>query len=620
MSHSVTILYLTGCAEHAADIQSQLAAHDALEVITVTTAEEALEEVGERPDFSCLLVAYDLPDTDGISFITQFREAFPEIPVVLYPEAGSKELAVEAVSADVTEYLEYSSKEHHISQLIETIQDAVEDTWRHRVLEERIKELQGIQHIRKIIGNQSDKPLQRVLEDVVDRIPDSFQYPPVTEAKLTVGDTVARTDHFHDTEQCLQIETVCADETPITLTVCYTQPKPAADEGPFLHEERSLCQTILTILCSMIERRTYFEELRESELLFRQLAENIHEVAWISTWPEGVILYVNNAYEELWGQPVDSLYQDHRSYLETVHPEDRDWVTDAIQRQETGAYDEEYRIIQPGGEVRWVHDRAVPVTDGNGDVYRIVGLTADITERKQHEQQLAVLNRIVRHNLRNELNVVLSNAELLSADAPTTSVADRADRIIEASERLMTVADKQRSIANHLTDSIHTEFVPINDLIQNLVATLQSSYPESTITTEINTEPSILIPSQIEAGIEELVVNALEHTGENAEVLVETQLESAVASTTPTNQDHGESSEEPGVVTITITDNGPGISMSEIEKLGEKEEELIHGSGVGLWLVYWLVSRAGGTVSFDHTPTHGTQVALRLPEVRRAVE
>jgi len=131
------------------------------------------------------------------------------------------------------------------------------------------------------------------------------------------------------------------------------------------------------------------EVRRESEQRFRQLSENIHDVFWTTDPAKGTLLYVSPAYEQIWGRTVQSLYDSPRAWLESVHEEDRSRVIQAaLTKQMEGLYDEEYRIVRPNGDVRWIHDKAFPVCNREGVVYRIVGVAEDITERKASEVKL----------------------------------------------------------------------------------------------------------------------------------------------------------------------------------------------------------------------------------------
>jgi PAS domain S-box-containing protein len=128
-------------------------------------------------------------------------------------------------------------------------------------------------------------------------------------------------------------------------------------------------------------------ERRASEERFRQLAEHINEVFWMTDVAKNEMIYISPAYEVIWGRTCASLYASPRNWLDAIHPEDRERIVQsAFTNQATGTYDEEYRIVQPDGAIRWIHDRAFPVRNQTGEVYRIAGLAQDITERKQSEQ------------------------------------------------------------------------------------------------------------------------------------------------------------------------------------------------------------------------------------------
>lgn len=145
-------------------------------------------------------------------------------------------------------------------------------------------------------------------------------------------------------------------------------------------------------LATEVERRKQAEEVvRESEEQFRQLAENINEVFWMSDVAKKEIIYVSPGYNEIWGRSRESLYASPRNWLDAIHPDDRDRVFHAaLTKQVSGEYAEEYRIIRPDASMRWIQDRAFPVHDGFGNVYRIVGIAEDITQRKQAENQRTV--------------------------------------------------------------------------------------------------------------------------------------------------------------------------------------------------------------------------------------
>ena len=136
------------------------------------------------------------------------------------------------------------------------------------------------------------------------------------------------------------------------------------------------------------KRKNAENALRQSEERFRQLAQNIDEVFWLSDPDKKNLLYVSPAYERIFGRPCASLYENPKSFLEAVHPDDYDRVIESLPRQRQGNYQIEYRILHTDGDLIWVRTRAYPVFDENGDVHRIAGITADVTRRKADEQAI----------------------------------------------------------------------------------------------------------------------------------------------------------------------------------------------------------------------------------------
>jgi PAS domain S-box-containing protein len=146
----------------------------------------------------------------------------------------------------------------------------------------------------------------------------------------------------------------------------------------------------LSVFASDItERKRVEEQLQQSEERFRQMAESITEVFWMTDPDKNQILYVSPAYEKIWGRSRQSVYEQPTTWLDAVHPDDRQRVERAVRTQQIlGGYDEEYRIIQPDGSVRWIRDRAFPINDAEGHVYRVTGIAEDITERKLAEEKI----------------------------------------------------------------------------------------------------------------------------------------------------------------------------------------------------------------------------------------
>ena len=148
-------------------------------------------------------------------------------------------------------------------------------------------------------------------------------------------------------------------------------------------------QSLIVAVASDISERIRAEtELRETNARFQQLAETIDEAFWIRDLAENRFLYINPAYEKLFGKSVDSLYQHPRSFLYSVHPEDRDRVATAhdSQRNQPSGLDIEYRVVVEG-RTHWMWVRTFPIRDADGNVYRTVGVAKEVTERREAEEQ-----------------------------------------------------------------------------------------------------------------------------------------------------------------------------------------------------------------------------------------
>jgi PAS domain S-box-containing protein len=139
------------------------------------------------------------------------------------------------------------------------------------------------------------------------------------------------------------------------------------------------------------------ERIQESENRFRQLAENIREAFYMWSVRPVHVLYVSPAAEEIAGCDGARFYHRPALFLRLVHSRDRRQVLEAIQRQVRGEPTEiEYRIRRPDRTVRWIYDRAFPIRNPEGQVYRVAGIAEDITERKQAQARTAIEHAVTK--------------------------------------------------------------------------------------------------------------------------------------------------------------------------------------------------------------------------------
>jgi two-component system cell cycle sensor histidine kinase/response regulator CckA len=158
-----------------------------------------------------------------------------------------------------------------------------------------------------------------------------------------------------------------------------------------------MSQGAIWLLEDITERLLKEDALRDSEEKFRQLAENIADVFWITSPDFKVMHYASPAYERIWGRSVANLYAKPQQWEEAILPEDRAGVLAALAELSRNAptVGIKYRIKRPDGSLRWIFDQAYQVRDAAGKVIRIAGITSDITERKQSEEQNDLLQQTI---------------------------------------------------------------------------------------------------------------------------------------------------------------------------------------------------------------------------------
>ena len=240
-------------------------------------------------------------------------------------------------------------------------------------------------------------------------------------------------------------------------------------------------------------------------------------------------------------------------------------------------------------------ERRVLSKFGNNVAYAIDSVRTR-KELVRREQRLQVFNRILRHNLRNDLNVVLGHADNLEEAYPDTE--GDASVIKRKASELIDISEKAREVGKTLDREDRTKkHVDVSDCIERTCAEFRQSYPEAEIRVDLPESVRAYADKTLEAAISEVVENAIEHSdGERPSVAVTVSLVE----------------DEREWVEVTILDDGPGIPEEEREVLVEGEETALHhGSGLGLWLTNWIVGKFGGELAFDDDADGGS-VTLRL--------
>jgi signal transduction histidine kinase len=268
-------------------------------------------------------------------------------------------------------------------------------------------------------------------------------------------------------------------------------------------------------------------------------------------------------------------------------------IREAIDGEEPISVD--IRNYHTDGTEFWNHLTVAPVRNDEGDVVNYVGFQQDVTERKQRERQLEVLSRVLRHNLRNELNVIQGQAETIQWRA-SDAVADRASAIADTSRALMETAEKERTITEVLIETPRVERKDVSDIVDRVAETVRTECPEASVTVECPEGVTASVSERFGTALEELATNAVIHNDSTSPRVILTV------------------AREDDAVRVDVCDDGPVIPAAERDVLlgtGDKTPTY-HGSGLGLWLVNLVVSRSGGSISHEAVDPRGNVVGITL--------
>lgn len=366
------------------------------------------------------------------------------------------------------------------------------------------------------------------------------------------------------------------------------------------------------------------EIAEEFEDKFKQIAEHIDDVFWLRTHSE--VIYVSPSFEKIWGVRVAEIYKNPDIFIENVHPEDRPLVQKIIQSREfteEGLFDYEYRIVQPGNQVRWINTKTFPILDDSGKIVKRAGIARDITERYKNLQALvdamkkaeqsdrlkSAFLANMSHEIRTPMNGILGFAELLKQPNLTGEEQQNYIRIIEKSGVRM---------LNIINDIVSISKIESGQMSVNL--------SDSNINEQIEYVYTFFKPEIEGKGMKLLINNSLPLN----QLIVKTDREKMFAIFTNLVKNAIKYSEKGSIeigcdrkddyIEFYVKDSGIGIDKDRQEAIFERfiqadiaDNHAYQGAGLGLSISKAYVEMLGGKIWVKSRKGSGSTFFFNIP-------
>ncbi len=387
--------------------------------------------------------------------------------------------------------------------------------------------------------------------------------------------------------------------------------------GPrrWTEDEKTFAVAVSNLVSLTLERQVR----RHAEDRFREIAETIQDVFWITDADKSRVTYVSPAFEQIWGRTCESLYASTMAWADSIHPDDHARIVQAASTEQTkGGYDEQYRIVRPDGTIRWIRDLAFPVRDLAGRVLRVVGVARDITERLDLEKQfrqsqkMEAIGRLaggVAHDFNNILTAIQFNASLLQSTEELPVEAAECARDIEHA------VQRAAGLTRQLLTFSRKQVMQMRTLDLNIVVTELSTMLRRIIGEDIVVDvqcathalPVHADPGMMEQVLMNLAVNARDAMPSGGTVFIET------ADVVVGEVRHAR---------LSVRDTGTGMPPDVQARVFEPfftTKSAGRGTGLGLAIVHGIVAQHQGSIEIDSVVGRGTAVAVVLPCVSAAV-
>lgn len=316
--------------------------------------------------------------------------------------------------------------------------------------------------------------------------------------------------------------------------------------------------------------------------------------------PDDPLVYANDGFERVTGYDAENVLGRNCRFLQGDRTDEATAarLRDAIDAGEPVTV--ELVNYRRDGIPFWNRIQLDPIYDDQGELAHYIGFQSDVTERKRTEQLIRLLNRVLRHNLRNDMTAVLGWSDMLRRDegGDPTELGRRIERV---SQELVDLSEHAREIERQARRDRQPRRLDPSALLDDLAADYRDRFPTATIGVDVRTDQFICAGSELERAVAELLENAVKHNPADEQTV------------------HVSVTADDESIEVVVEDDGPGISEMEAEVVSSgRETALEHGSGLGLWLINWIVTRYGGSFQIRARGPDGdagTTATVQLPAI-----
>ncbi|MFB6224496.1 MAG: PAS domain-containing protein [Haloarcula sp.] len=581
LSDSIHVLHVDDVLDLAELAAEFIERHDEqFNVETATSASDGIDRLAQN-EYDCVVSDFAMPGQDGIEFLKAVRERYPDLPFILYTGKGSEEVASEAISSGVTDYLQKEAGTSQYRVLANRIRNAVSQVRTRRELDRSQDLLEHTAQLADIGGWEIDVETgeQRWTEEtyaIHDIDPDSD-----FEPTMDVGLEFYHPDDQDEIERLIErcIEKGEPFDVELRLVTADDRLRWVRATGEPIHHDGDIV-TVRGAIQDITDRKEREQELEAIGNRMEFALKSTDSFVWDWNVDEDQATFYP-AEEDLYGATVETL----DDFVELIHPEDRQEVQESIERAlETGEpKDEEIRIVR-NGEVRWLDAPGQPIQDPDGTT-RMIGIVRDITEQKRRKKEIERQNErldefagVVSHDLRNLLTVAESRLELATEDANNEHLT----AVARTLTRMGTLVEDTLSLARAGKIVGETEEVELATLIETCWRNVETEAAQFVIETDASIQAD---ETRLQQLLENVLRNAVEHGGPEVTVTVGVLPEG-----------------------FYIEDNGPGISVDDRDDALEpgyttREE----GTGFGLSIIRDIAQAHGWEIEVTESSEGGAR-------------